>query len=50
MTPERRAEARRVLYEAEKLSAQAARAEARGKNGEALAIWRQLFGRYFPTR
>lgn len=50
MTLERCADARLALYEAEKLAAQAARAEERDRIGEALALWRQLFGSYFPSR
>jgi len=49
MTAERCSEARLALYEAEKLCAQAARAEERGKTGASIAIWRQLFGPYFPA-
>ncbi len=50
MSPERCSEAHLALYEAEKIAALAARAEERGRTGEALALWRQLFGPYFPTR
>lgn len=50
MTPERCQEARHALYEAEKTATRAARAEDQGRCGEAIALWRQLFGPYFPAR
>ena len=39
----------RVLRNAEKDAARAARLERQGKNGEALALWREIMGKYFPT-
>jgi hypothetical protein len=38
-----------ALRNAEMLATTAHRAEQRGRNGEALSIWREIFGRYFPT-
>lgn len=48
MTAEMRAEARRVLLESEKQAALAIKCERGGRNGEALRIWRNLFGKKFP--
>lgn len=36
--------------EAEKCATRAFRAEAQGRTGEAIALWRELLGPYFPTR
>ena len=50
MTPAMCDAARAALVDAERAAARAFRAEAHGKNGEAIAIWRRLLGPYFPTR
>jgi hypothetical protein len=49
MTPELRQSAAEVLRKAERQAALAARLEREGKQGEALAVWRELMGKYFPT-
>jgi hypothetical protein len=38
-----------VLRKAERDAALAVRLESQGKQGEALAKWREVMGRYFPT-
>jgi len=48
MTVERIAEAKKGLQEAQKKAALAARAEQTGRQGEALRIWREILGDYFP--
>jgi hypothetical protein len=48
MTAERIAEAKKGLQEAQKKAALAARAEQTGRQGEALRIWREILGDYFP--
>jgi len=48
MTPERIAEAKKGLQEAQRKAALAARAEQTGRQGEALRIWREVLGDYFP--
>jgi hypothetical protein len=48
MTPELVAAARRALQEAQRKAALAARAEQTGRQGEALRIWREILGDYFP--
>ena len=48
MTPERVTEARKGLQEAQRKAALAARAEQTGRQGEALRIWREILGDYFP--
>jgi hypothetical protein len=48
MTPDRIAEARKGLQEAQRKAALAARAEQTGRQGEALRIWREILGDYFP--
>ena len=50
MTPGLCAAARSALVDAEKTAARAFRAEAQGRTGEAIAIWRGLLGPYFPAR
>jgi len=50
MTPAMCDAARGALVDAEKAAAQAFRAEAQGKTGEAISIWRDLLGPYFPAR
>ena len=37
------------LRQAEKRASLAMRREAEGKQGEALALWAEIMGRYFPT-
>lgn len=44
-----RAKARAALRDAERLAVQAMRAEQQGRTGEALRLWRQVFGQRFPT-
>jgi hypothetical protein len=48
MTPDKVAEARKALQEAQRKAALAARAEQTGRQGEALRIWREVLGDYFP--
>lgn len=48
MTPERIAEAKKGLQEAQRKAALAARAEQTERQGEALRIWREILGDYFP--
>lgn len=48
MTPDRICEARAALQEAQRQAALAFRAEATGRQGEALQIWRGILGDYFP--
>jgi hypothetical protein len=48
MTPERVAEARKALQDAQRKVALASRAEASGRQGEALQLWREVLGDYFP--
>jgi len=50
MTPEMRRSAVDALRKAETQAALAARLEKQGKQGDALALWRELMGKYFPTR
>ena len=49
MDAAKRAAAKQALRDAERLAAQAMRAEQQGRVGDALQLWRQVFGRYFPT-
>ena len=48
MTPERVVEAKKGLQEAQRKAALASRAEQTGRQGEALRIWREILGAYFP--
>ncbi len=48
MTPELIAKARNALQEAQRMATLARRAEAQGRQGEALEIWRKVLGDYFP--
>jgi hypothetical protein len=48
MTPQLVTEARRALQEAQRKAALARRAEQTGRQGEALQIWREVLGDYFP--
>jgi len=41
--------AKRALRDAERLAVQAMRSEQQGRIGEALQLWRQVFGSYFPV-
>ena len=41
--------AKKALRDAERFAVQAMRAEQLGRVGEALQLWRQVFGSYFPT-
>jgi predicted nucleotidyltransferase len=50
MDSQRRAEAKRIMREAEKIADRAMRAEELGNTAEALGLWRELFGPYFPVR
>lgn len=49
MTDEKRRNAVAVLRAAEIKAARAVHLEQQGKNGEALALWREIMGKYFPT-
>lgn len=49
MTPEKRQKAVAALRAAEVKAARAVRLEQQGKTGEALALWREIMGKYFPT-
>jgi len=49
MTPPKRAVAIAALRTAEVKAARAVHLEQQGKNTEALALWREVMGRYFPT-
>ena len=48
MTTERRKTAEIVLRQAEVSAARAVQLEGQGKNGDALALWREIMGKYFP--
>lgn len=48
MTPERITEAKGALQEAQRKATLARRAEETGRQGEALRIWREVLGDYFP--
>ena len=48
MTAERQETAVALLRRAEISAARAVRLEQQGKNGEALALWREVMGKYFP--
>jgi hypothetical protein len=48
MTPERVAEARKGLQEAQRKATVARRAEQTGRQDEVLQIWREVLGDYFP--
>lgn len=43
-----KAKAKQTLRDAERLATQAMRAEQQGRIGDALQLWRQVFGPYFP--
>jgi len=49
MTPQLIAEAKRILRDADMKAAMAVRFEQQGKQGDAIALWREIMGRYFPT-
>lgn len=49
MTPDKRQKAVEALRAAEVKAARAVRLEQQGKTGEALALWREIMGKYFPT-
>lgn len=49
MTASRCSTARNSLSAAEVLASRAYRAEQQGRQGEALALWKQVFGRFFPS-
>jgi hypothetical protein len=49
MTPDLVIKAISELRQAEKKASLAMRREAEGKQGEALALWAEVMGRYFPT-
>ncbi|MGH0028986.1 MAG: CBASS oligonucleotide cyclase [Myxococcota bacterium] len=49
MDPQARQAAAEALREAEVKAARAVRLEQQGKNGAALALWREIMGKYFPT-
>jgi hypothetical protein len=48
MTPELVTAAKKALQDAQGKAALAARAQETGKQGEALKIWREILGEYFP--
>jgi len=48
MTPQLATEARKALQEAQRKATLARRAEETGRQGEALQIWREVLGDYFP--
>lgn len=48
MTPEHVTKARKALQEAQRKATLARRAEETGRQGDALAIWREVLGDYFP--
>ena len=48
MTPELVASARKALQEAQRKATLARRAEETSRQGEALRIWREIQGDYFP--
>jgi hypothetical protein len=49
MTPDLIQKAVDALRKAERDAARAVWLEDQGKNGEALALWREIMGRYFPA-
>jgi hypothetical protein len=49
MTAHKRAKAAEALRAAEVKAARAVRLEQQGKTSEALALWREIMGKYFPT-
>jgi hypothetical protein len=49
MTREKQKVAIDAMRAAEVKAARAVRLEQQGKNGEALALWREVMGKYFPT-
>lgn len=49
MTQDMRRKAAEVLRAAEVKAARAVRLEQQGKTGEALALWAEIMGKYFPT-
>lgn len=49
MTAAKQEEARTALRAAEVSAARAVRLEQQGKTGEALAVWREIMGKYFPA-
>lgn len=50
MTPAKQEEAIAALRAAEVKASRAVHLEQQGKNGEALGLWREVMGKYFPTR
>lgn len=48
MTPDLVASARKALQEAQRKAALARRAEETGRQGDALRLWREILGDYFP--
>jgi hypothetical protein len=49
MTPDKRRKAAEALRAAEVKAARAVHLERQGNTGEALALWRDIMGKYFPT-
>ena len=49
MTADKRYKGAEALRAAEVKAARAVRLEQQGKTGEALALWREIMGKYFPT-
>ena len=50
MSPQERQAAAAAFRGAEKSAARAVRLEQLGRQGDALALWRAIMGKYFPTR
>ena len=48
MTPELITAARKALQEAQRKAALAMRVEETGRQGDALRLWREILGDYFP--
>ena len=48
MTPDLVATARKALQEAQRKATLARRAEETGRQGDALRLWREILGDYFP--
>jgi hypothetical protein len=49
MTPDKRRKVVEALRAAEVKAARAVHLEQQGKTGEALALWREIMGKYFPV-
>lgn len=49
MTPQLISAAQEKLREAETKAALAVRYEQQGRQGDAIALWREIMGKYFPA-